>query len=75
MSNEGLWQAVANMRGQQRDELVDELGGRDDQGNLHWTPLRLALTRVEARRLIEGLRNLEHRLDLEQARGMRHESG
>jgi hypothetical protein len=56
-----LWDAVAKMRGLGGEELVLFLDGYDEALQLHWSPLRDALTRVEATQLIDRLEGLEAR--------------
>jgi len=61
ISTANLWDAVAKMRGYGGEELVLELGGYDDEHQLHWSPLRDALTRPEAVQLIGRLEALQAR--------------
>jgi recombination directionality factor gp3-like protein len=55
ITTEHIWNAIANLRNTTTEQLVDELGGRDTDGVLHWSPLRDSLTRPEAVQLIERL--------------------
>lgn len=54
-----LWAALANARNVDVDVMIELLGGRDDAGELHWSPLRDDLRRGEASDLIDRLTRLE----------------
>jgi recombination directionality factor gp3-like protein len=64
ITTEQLWAAIAGLRAVDIAALVDELGGRDEQGQLHWAPLREGLTRPEAVQLIDWLEVKEARVGL-----------
>jgi len=58
IKTEHLWNAIAKIRSGEHDEhhvdvdaMVQLLGGRDEEGALHWSPLRNDLTLEEARLL------------------------
>jgi hypothetical protein len=59
ITTENLWAALANSRKVDVETMIDLLGGRDDEGVLHWGPLLADLTRVEASDLIDRLDKLE----------------
>lgn len=50
-----LWAALAKDRNFPVDALIEMLGGHDQAGKLHWTPLRESLSRLEASNLIDRL--------------------
>lgn len=54
-----LWATIALYRVRSTDELILELGGIGADGELHWSPLREALTKGEAHELIERLTKKE----------------
>jgi len=54
-----LWVAIANARNVDVDVMIHLLGGRDEEGELHWSPLRDDLTRKEASDLIDRLERFE----------------
>jgi hypothetical protein len=62
ITTDGLYKAVARMRGVGGLELAHELGGYDDEHVLHWSPLRDSLDRAEANSLIDRLTVLEERV-------------
>jgi len=51
----GIYLALAPIRGIDAGALVQEVGGRDEDGVLHWKQLREALTRPEANWLLDRL--------------------
>lgn len=55
ISTEQLWAAMAKERSFPVDALVEMLEGRDEEGELHWSPLRDSLSRLEAAGLIDRL--------------------
>lgn len=57
-----LWAALAKERGVNVDEMCELLGGEDDEGTWHWSPLRESLTRLEAGNLIERLEAMEQKV-------------
>lgn len=60
ITTEQLYAAVAKSRSIDAETMVSLLdGARDDQGALHWGPLRDSLSKAEASDLIERLGNLE----------------
>jgi hypothetical protein len=59
ITTENLWAALANSRKVDVETMIELLGGRDDEGALHWGPLLADLTRVEASDLIDRLDKLE----------------
>lgn len=59
ITTENLWAALANARAVDVDTMIDLLGGRDEEGVLHWGPLLADLTRQEASNLIDRLDRLE----------------
>jgi hypothetical protein len=54
-----LYDAIAGLRSTGGEDLVLTLGGYDAEGQLHWSPLRDALTRPEASQLIDWLTTKE----------------
>lgn len=50
-----LWSALAKERGVEVDTMIELLSGRDEEGIVHWSPLRDSLTRGEAASLIDRL--------------------
>jgi hypothetical protein len=48
LSTAQLWAATATRRNVDVDTMIELLGGRDDEGVLHWSPLRDSLTGSEA---------------------------
>jgi len=48
LSTAQLWAATATRRNVEVDTMIELLGGRDDEGVLHWSPLRDSLTGSEA---------------------------
>jgi hypothetical protein len=54
-----LCAAVAKERSIDADTMIDLLGCRDGDGELHWSPLRDSLTKTEASGLIDRLTRLE----------------
>lgn len=59
ITTEQLYAAMSRSRDVDPDTMVALLQGRDDDGTLHWSPLRDSLTKVEASSLIERLSKLE----------------
>ena len=60
ITTEQLYAAMARARQVDAETMVELLAGaRDDQGQLHWSPLRDSLTKAEASDLIERLGRLE----------------
>lgn len=55
LSTAQLWAATATRRNVSVDVMIELLGGKDEAGVLHWTPLRDSLTRSEASDLISKL--------------------
>jgi hypothetical protein len=55
ISNAQLWKALAETRSFPVDALIEMLAGRDSGGELHFSPLRDSLTRLEASSLIDRL--------------------
>jgi len=53
-----LWVKVARMRKKPVDELIDLYDGRDEAGELHWSPLRAIVRPEEAVELRKGLGKL-----------------
>jgi len=63
ITTEHLWLSVAQrLREVEASALIEELGGRDSDGVLHWSPLRETLTRAEAGQLIDWLEELERKV-------------
>jgi len=55
-----VYGAVGGMRGMNAERLiVSTTGATDDEGELHWSPLRETLTRPEAHELIDRLEKME----------------
>ena len=50
-----LWKAVGKLRNMDAPLMVELLDGRDEEGTLHWAPLRKSLSRAEASQLIDWL--------------------
>jgi hypothetical protein len=50
-----VWAATATRRNVDVDVMIELLGGRDEAGVLHWSPLRDSLTKSEASDLIAKL--------------------
>jgi hypothetical protein len=61
LSNEQLWAALARWRNVDVDVMIDLLGGRDEAGALHWSPLRDSLTKQEASDLVSKLEDRAHK--------------
>jgi hypothetical protein len=59
ITTEHLWSALAKARNVDVDVMIELLSGRDEEGALHWSPLRDSLTRPEASDLIDRLEKLE----------------
>jgi len=59
VSTEQLWAACARGRSVDVDTMIELLQGRDEQGGLHWSPLRDSLTKHEASGLIDWLERRE----------------
>lgn len=60
ITTQQLYAALAKSRNVDVETMVGVLeGARDDQGDLHWAPLRESLTRAEASDLIDRLTRLE----------------
>lgn len=59
ITTEQLWKSLAKTRSFDFDQMVELLGGLDDEGVLHWGPLLATLTRPEASDLIDRLSALE----------------
>lgn len=55
LTTDQVWAATATRRNVKVDVMIDLLGGRDEAGVLHWTPLRDSLTESEASDLISKL--------------------
>jgi len=62
ITTEQLYRAMGEVRSIEPDLLADVVHGRDDEGGLHWAPLRDSLDRSEADGLIQRLVDLEQRL-------------
>ncbi len=62
VSTQQLYAALAKERSMDADTMIDLVGGRDDEGVLHWAALRDSLTRAEANSLIDRLAKLEERV-------------
>lgn len=63
ISTEQLWMSIGTLRPASDKDMVDELGGRDEDGQLHWAPLREDLTRPEADQLIDWLKKKLERVE------------
>lgn len=61
LSTEQLWAATARRRNVDVDVMIELLGGRDEAGVLHWSPLRDSLTKEEASGLISTLMDRQTR--------------
>lgn len=60
IKTEHLYVAVARQRSIEVEAMIELTeGSRDEEGKLHWSPLRESLNRVEASALIERLQRLE----------------
>jgi hypothetical protein len=60
ITTENLYAALANSRSLAADDMIALLeGARDEEGQLHWGPLRDSLSKDEASNLIERLERLE----------------
>lgn len=59
ITTEQLWKSLAKSRSFEVEQMVELLGGRDQDGVLHWGPLLKTLTRPEASDLIDRLTALE----------------
>jgi len=60
ITTEHLWMSVAHrLRDCEATALIAELDGYDEEGVLHWAPLRKKLTRAEASQLIDWLQALQ----------------
>jgi hypothetical protein len=56
ITTEGLYLAVSQrLRNLDAGIVIEEVGGKDEDGVLHWAPLREALLRPEANQLIDWL--------------------
>jgi hypothetical protein len=55
ITTEHVWMAVGQIRDVSVFDLIQQLDGYDDEGVLHWSPLRDSLTRPEANELIDRL--------------------
>lgn len=64
LSTEQLWAATARRRNVEVDTMIALLNGRDDAGELHWSPLRDSLTGVEASDLIGKLEDRAQRWEV-----------
>jgi len=62
ISTEQLWAATANGRNIDVDLMVELLGGKDEEGGLHWGPLRDSLNKAEASALIDRLERYEEHI-------------
>lgn len=60
-----IWKSVAEMRNINLLLMIDILSGADENGVLHWSPLRESLTRAEARALIDRLTALDEKVAAE----------
>jgi hypothetical protein len=65
ITTDGLYLAIGQLRSQAGLDLAMGVGGVDENGELHWAPLRDALTRPEANQLIEWLEKKRERVDKE----------
>ncbi len=65
LSTDQLWASAARRRNVDVDVMIELLGGRDAAGELHWSPLRASLTRVEASNLIDTLTDRAKRWGVE----------
>lgn len=54
-----LYSAIASSRQIDTETMTELIHGRDEQGELHWAPLRDSLTKTEAHDLIDRLERLE----------------
>lgn len=63
ISTQQLWAFVAKQRRIDVDHMIALLEGVDEQGALHWAPLRDSLTRAEASELIDALTVKEGKVD------------
>ena len=59
IKNEHLWYTLAKSRSFEYEQMIELLGGLDEDGVLHWSPLRDSLTKTEATELIDRLSKLE----------------
>lgn len=59
IKTERVWRMIAHLRDVDPKALLDDLGGRDAQGVVHWSPLRETLTGSEAHKLIDALAAIE----------------
>lgn len=67
VTTEGIYLAVASrLRNIEAGDLVREVGGRDEDGVLHWAPLREALLRPEANQLIDWMEEKARRVGVAQ---------
>jgi hypothetical protein len=59
ITTEQLYAALSRARQVEPETMVDLLAGRDQEGVLHWSPLRDSLSKAEASDLIDRLSKLE----------------
>lgn len=59
IKTEHLWYTLAKARSFEFEQMIELLGGVDEDGVLHWAPLRDSLTKPEATELIDRLTKLE----------------
>ncbi len=59
ITTEQLWAAMARERNIEAEMMIGLLGGQDEAGLLHWSPLRDSLTKTEATGLIDRLEKLQ----------------
>ena len=62
ISTEQVYVAVSRIRNTNLLDLVNQVGGRDEEGELHWRQLRDDLTRSEASELIDRLETMQDRI-------------
>lgn len=62
ITTEQLYAAISELRQVDPDTMTELLGGRDEKGELHWSPLRDSLSKAEASDLIERLGRLEENM-------------
>jgi hypothetical protein len=59
ITNDQLWRAIAKERQVDVETMIEIFGGRDAEGELHWSPLRESLDKGEASGLIDRLEKHE----------------
>jgi hypothetical protein len=69
ITTEDLYLAIATrLRNLDAGLVIEEVGGRDEAGGLHWSPLREALLRPEANQLIDWLEAKARQVGLSEGR-------